>query len=629
MSRPPPLLLALIILAVGCGGDDGPLDDAGAADGGSGDAGFEGAAPPELPGMTPCPEGWREVGEAPAICEPWPEGGPLDCGPGEAHFPGAPACARIGTACPAGEWAEDLPADVPVLRVSATAPTGGDGSVAAPFAAVDEAVAAAAPTTVIAVGRGTFTGAVRLSAGLTLLGACVSETHITTDVPSSLRGAAVVSTRASNVVVRNLRISGADKGVAFEGDGVTGGRLEHVLVEGATSAGWVVGPGAQVTGQNVVVRDTAPASDGLFGHGLAVGPRSDVQAESIVFERNRSSAIAVLEAHVGLVDLAVRDTDSNLLDLRQGMALEVLGGANVEVERAALEGNRDRALMVSEPGTTLAMSRSVIRGTRSRLSDRSEGRGLFAFDGAQVELTQVLFGGNRELGLMIADESTTTALADVVVRGTLGRERDDLFGGGLAAQGGATVTAARTLLSGNLGIGAFAGSGSTLSLMDATVLDTESEGATGRFGVALQAQGGARVDGARIVVERSRQAALTAAEMGTVLTLSDLRVTDTRERACAATDCPDLGFGDGLISTLDAWIEVSRFVVGGSARAGVVIAGGTMDLHAGEIVGNPIGANVQTPGFDVMRISDGVAFRDNDRNLDMSALPLPEPSTGF
>lgn len=65
----------------------------------------------------------------------------------------------------------------------------------------------------------------------------------------------------------------------------------------------------------------------------------------------------------------------------------------------------------------------------------------------------------------------------------------------------------------------------------------------------------------------------------------------------------------------------------GNALSGVQLArGGVADAARGEIAEHPIGANVQTEGFDVARISSGVRFRDNGRNLDTSGLPLPEPS---
>ncbi len=40
------------------------------------------------------------------------------------------------------------------------------------------------------------------------------------------------------------------------------------------------------------------------------------------------------------------------------------------------------------------------------------------------------------------------------------------------------------------------------------------------------------------------------------------------------------------------------------------------------MAGHPIGANVQTEGFDVGRITESVRY-DNDLNLDSSSLPVP------
>lgn len=73
-------------------------------------------SPAAAPSVIPCPEGWREVREdgveGVVACHPWPEGGPRSCGIDEAHFPGDPGCTRVGTACPGGDWADDLPTDV-------------------------------------------------------------------------------------------------------------------------------------------------------------------------------------------------------------------------------------------------------------------------------------------------------------------------------------------------------------------------------------------------------------------------------------------------------------------------------------------------------------------------------------
>src|SRR5688572_23985056 len=79
------------------------------------DAGTDAATPMELmeaapPVLTPCPAGWGEVTiGGVVVCDPTP-GGPVECDAGEARFPGTAACAPVGRACPAGEFADELPA---------------------------------------------------------------------------------------------------------------------------------------------------------------------------------------------------------------------------------------------------------------------------------------------------------------------------------------------------------------------------------------------------------------------------------------------------------------------------------------------------------------------------------------
>lgn len=174
------LFLVLIVSTTNLGACSGEPQEQpdGSADGDAdadGDPGFE-PAPPEPPLLTPCPAGWLEVPppetggvatcdpwpesgpvavtscpegwrlvevEGFAFCDPWPEGGPRDCPPGAAHFPGEADCTRIGSECPAGSWADDLPGDREVLYVLAAAPEGGVGTRESPFGSIAEALAVA------------------------------------------------------------------------------------------------------------------------------------------------------------------------------------------------------------------------------------------------------------------------------------------------------------------------------------------------------------------------------------------------------------------------------------------------------------------------------------------------------
>ena len=179
------LLLIVAVLLGSCSSDPVDQSDAGRSDAGPDadlevtppappeipwlDAGQPDIAPPDIawldagqppveaPVHTPCPEGWAEI-DTPdtrlVTCEPWPEGGQQECAADEAHFLGEPGCSVIGTRCPRGDWAEDLPSDRPVIYVLAGSPAGGEGSRSSPFGTIAQAIEAATPGTIVALSKG-------------------------------------------------------------------------------------------------------------------------------------------------------------------------------------------------------------------------------------------------------------------------------------------------------------------------------------------------------------------------------------------------------------------------------------------------------------------------------------------
>jgi hypothetical protein len=54
-----------------------------------------------------------------------------------------------------------------------------------------------------------------------------------------------------------------------------------------------------------------------------------------------------------------------------------------------------------------------------------------------------------------------------------------------------------------------------------------------------------------------------------------------------------------------------------------------MDARIGEVSYNVIGANIQTAGFDINRLTDRVRYFENDRNLDADSLPIPDLVIGL
>jgi len=273
-----PLLAALSVHGACSSGGDGDGD--GDADG-DGDvdievtppASPEAPAPPELPTLTPCPAGWREVPDdgpdGVTRCDPWPESGRQECATdSEAHFLGEPACSAIGTPCTASDWPAGLPDDAVLLHVQAGAAADGDGSEERPFATIAEAMATAGAGTIIALAKGSYDEAVRLAEGVTLWGACVAETTVTCSEPASDAGTITVD--GPLTAVRNLRVGGERPGLWVDGDATEASvTLDGVLFQGCREYGLSLRGGASATGNTVVVRDTASrGSDGALGRGL-------------------------------------------------------------------------------------------------------------------------------------------------------------------------------------------------------------------------------------------------------------------------------------------------------------------------------------------------------------------------
>lgn len=604
-----------------CSGDPAlPLPDTGPSPDAAPPSAEPEVAAPDLPVLTPCPEGWRAVDGEPVTCDAWPETGREECGPGEAHFPGTAGCAPVGAPCPEGEFPSDLPDGVPTLFVNDDAPSNGaNGTRTAPYPTIGEAMSRARQGTTIAIAKGTYEEGVRMRNGVTLWGACARETRIENRRVAA--NGSVVLVEEAGAVLRNLSLGGVHRGLVVTGP--RGNVEAHgVAVEGAWLGGINLYPGGRLTGDHLVVRDTV-VGENIFGYGIALTENSSAVIHHVVVERATSMAVAVLGAELVLEDAALTDSRAQPRNGRLGGGLEAIGGADVTLRRVVIADNRDLGIYLHEPGTRLLVEDSIIGNTASRTLDAGGGNGVWLVEGTSATLRRSLIADSHEVAVLASDADTAISLEDVVIRDTAARG-DGWGGSALAVQDGATANATRVLTERNVSTGVSVTDGSVLHLSDLIIRATQSQPSDGKFGTGLQIQGNATVEGARLLIADCAQAGVTA--IASMVALTDVEVSDVLERACAASgSCPGLGIGDGIISADDASLTIDGFIVRRSARVGVHVGGGEMDLRNGWVTDNPIGAAVQTPAFDVARISEGVVYVDNARNLDTSALPLPEP----
>ena len=640
-------VVALTVLFA-CGGDERPapasVTDAG-TDAGATEDGFP--APPAPPQLE-CPEGFTETTDTfGTACEPPNE--TVDLG-----------------ACPAGDFASDLPPDASVLFVRANA-TGGDGTRERPLGSIRDAIVRASPGTVIALARGTYTEVVDPYAGLAIRGACAAETRI---APATAADGAV-KLLERGVALSDVTIAPASgPGLRLVQDPT----VERVVVEGAQGFAIAVGRGASATLRDVVVRNTTVAAGGGFGRGLDADDGATVTIERALFESNASGA--VLSAGAGTVvtiaDATFRDNGRDLADARQ---LGAQDGARIEVRRALFDANWGAGLTALGTDATVVLEDVVMRGFRSMPSGPSAGIGV-ANEAARIEARRTRFEGAEGFGIAALDRSTVV-LEDVVVRDLVRGERQ--LGVALGVAAGSSLDASRVYLEGTGGAALMSqGADVSVRLSDVTVARTGEVPASDIFGLAFGegteavlervnvsrttsaailvagastrldasdlsvADTGARPDGtfgraievqmgASATVRRARLAnnrEVTAlAVQGATLTLEDVAIDDSLARACAETTCADAPAGTGLGAYLDGRIVARRFAVAGAALCGVQIAsGGAMELTEGEIRGSAIGACVQVEGFDLAAITSTVVYEDNGVNVDMAMHAVPTPT---
>ena len=583
MSSPSRLVASfafVALLASACSSDPVDQPDAGEADGDAdADADFEVAlpvltpcpdgweeVPPEEEGgvttcdpwpgsspvvMTPCPEGWREVEDNGVVtCDPWPEDGPHECAEDEAHFPGEPGCSLIGTECPAGNWAEDLPEDGTILYVLAGVPAGGEGTQESPFGSITEALDVAVEGTVVALSKGTFDEAVRLRNGITLWGACVAETSLTCSTPHSQTG--TVSVGGRNVVIRNLHIGGQRPGVSVVGGASYSVLVEDVSITHARIFGiWMVN--GSLTATNVIVSDTM-SQEGDFGHGLGAQEGAQVDVSRAVFVRNRDVGVVAFDAGttVTLADSLVADTQNLENDPASGFGLSAQLQAYVVVQRSVFLRNRLCGIFAANVGTDLVLEDVVVHDTQAQEGGEQGGSGLFARTGAQVDVFRALFERNRDIGVFGINSGTTVALTDVVVRGTQDLGLEDRMASALTANSGAQIEVSRAVFDENEGLGMHAAAaGTRLRLSDIAIRDTKARGRDGLGGRGLEAHSGARVDVSGALFERNREIAVNVGNAGTTLIIEDAVVRDTLSQEASGLFGRGLEVGDGAHAEVD------------------------------------------------------------------------------
>ncbi len=237
-----------------------------------------------------------------------------------------------------------------------------------------------------------------------------------------------------------------------------------------------------------------------------------------------SSYVGVLigSGVVRLMDLAVEGSDvyGVVASRRSGTA-----PIELHMEGCELVGNMGGGLLAYDASTTVSLVDTTIRDS---LPDAygTYGCGIYAHTGATVTAEGCELAGNAYVGVQ-ASESAAVVLVDTVVRDTLPDGRGDQ-GYGIAAWGGATLSASGCDLAGSTRLGVGASDLGTVVALEDTVIRGTLPGSNGEHGYGVQVGAGAVFTADGCELAGNTALGLVASDLGTLVSLVDTMVRDTR-----------------------------------------------------------------------------------------------------
>lgn len=476
-------------------------------------------APPTLPSLGPCPQGWRAVAGEVERCDPWPVTGRRQCGTDQTHFVATPECQRIGSPCPAGDFADGLPTNTRVLYVMPTAPVGGNGSQQQPLRTLASAVGAATPGTIIALSKGTHIANGPLPANTTLRGACVAQTFLTTTLNSS---PGIVYSDKAGVSVQNLTVTGTGIGAKVTDAGATLS-LRDVLIEDVVGGAVAVIDDGRATLENVVVRRVKPTSTGLVT-GISALTRGSLEAKRVVVEGAANHALMVsgVGTRAIVADSAIIDTVESPRGFA-GEAVAVYPDGFARLERTVVEGSHGAGIVAGQQ-SGVELFDVVVRNTRPAAAPAMSGYGygVQVIDGALLA-KRLWCDANTAAALDVIGPKAKANISDAILENT-GVSSVTMGGAGLFAALGSYVELERALLAANA-------TGVEVTEAAVTLVDITAARPTSRNGLgspALSVMHDATVTLSRARFDAHTGQSIFVAGNKAVLTAHDVLVQRTR-----------------------------------------------------------------------------------------------------
>lgn len=451
----------------------------------------------------------------------------------------------LADACREGELRDDAGVCVPAQCGASLQP---DADVVVEEGqSIQEAVNALGRGTV-GLGAGTWSETLTLGsehAGLAIVGRCPQLTIVDGSAGADDSAVVTLSARAvqefslASLTVRGGRHWGIEADYA---------RLNLADVDVADNevTGVLAGPYATLRLERVTITDTTADKRNQVGHGLSVETGAVVDASDLRIRNSAGAGVYVYRGTFTATDLAVSGTvdasdtvgaglqawDASVAvtrgELSMNSAVGVLAGDGSEVtlDDVQIAQNGDLGVVSTNAGTAVSVSASAVSANGFNAEAGAFTAGVLVSEGAALNLDDVDVVGNADLGVFAGGAGTIARITGGRILDTQSVRLGD-SGVGLAAQGGAEVTAMGVLIDGNAGVGVSAAESHTaVFLSDSQVSDTETD-AEGGWGVGLSVDVGATLSGYRLVISGNHDAGAQAID-GAQLWLDDTVIRDTQ-----------------------------------------------------------------------------------------------------
>ena len=512
--------------------------------------------------------------------------------------------------------------------VDASAPPGGNGTRAKPFASLQSAKII--PGGILAIAAGTYTVSIAFPVGLHMQGRCAHLVKLVappnkytvvangktgdemrlTGVTLTGAGIGLLAITPVPVVLERVFISGNSVGPLSAQGATTNLTIVDSVLSGGPPNGEKNSPGASISGgahvtlkrvratrfqatalgtinagtllvaSELLVDETTHALQTMqTGYGVSVRDGSRAELTSVRLSRNTTAALRIEGAGATLLARAViaDHTRPRGLDGTGGFGLLVVSGAAAHVHGVRLSANSSAGATVLEPATKLIARGLIVDGTQPDKSASEQGAGLQILSGASGDVGSIRLSANTASGLVVHLPGSSLSARDVLVDATLPTKETYDAGIGINVTDGAALDLLRARVTDCVNTGVLVGSQAATLRARELLVDHIAAGASGHGGHAVSAAEGGRIDLVGVRLHRNLQAALAVAGPTSIVRARGLLIDQT-------SAAPEVAAGHGATCQTGGTIAVAGGRIHRSIEAGASAYEGATLTLAGVVI---------------------------------------------